>query len=300
MKIKILKSSSKVQDLKTAIIFLAPSLLIFSTFVFFPLVFSLYLSFHKWNLISPKKTFIAFKNYIELFFNDPLFYKVLLNTTIFSVVVVVVTLILGLILAIILNRDIPFKSIYRAGIFLPYVTSVSAMALVWLWIFDPTYGLINVILGFFGINGPKWLSSVDWALPALIIMTIWRFTGYSMLLYIGGLQNLPDELREAATVDGATGWKLFWHITLPLLSPTTFFIALTSIITMLKNFETVYVMTRGGPVNSTNMIVFYLYQNAFEFFNAGYASAISIILFIIVVILTVVQLSIQKKWVYYA
>ena len=231
--------SSKVKDIKTAIIFLMPSLVVFSVFVFFPLVFSFYLSFHKWNLISPTKIFIGFKNYFDVFFSDPLFYKVLWNTTVFSVVVVFVTLTLGLILAIILNKDISGKSIYRAAIFMPYITSVSAMALLWLWIFDPTYGLINSTLTFLNITGPKWLSSIEWSLPALIIMTIWRFTGYSMLLYLGGLQNLPEEVREAAIVDGASDWKLFWYITFPLLSPTTFFIAITSIITMFKNFETV-------------------------------------------------------------
>jgi len=289
----------KLRDLPTAIIYLAPSLVVFSVFVFFPLVFTIYLSFHKWNLISPKKTFIGFGNYIQVFTEDPLFIKVLWNTTVFSVVVVLATLIFGLILALILNREIAGKSFYRAGIFMPYVTSAAAMALVWLWIFDPIYGLFNSVLRVLGINGPAWLASVDWALPALIIMTIWRFTGYSMLLYIGGLQNLSNEIREAAIVDGATGWKLFWSVTFPLLSPTTFFITITSLITMFQNFETVYVMTRGGPVDSTNMIVFYLYQNAFEFFEAGYASAIAFVLFIVVVSLTALQFRVQRKWVHY-
>jgi multiple sugar transport system permease protein len=234
-----------------------------------------------------------------MFTKDPLFFKVLVNTTIFSVVVVVVSLFLGLALALILNSKIRGRTIYRAGIFLPYVTSPAAIALVWLWILDPKYGLLNDILRIVGIRGPEWLASVKWALPAIILMTIWRFVGYDMLIFIGGLQSLSPEIQEAAVVDGAGWWTLFWRITFPLLSPTTFFIAVTSFITMFQNFETIYVMTGGGPVDSTNMIVYYLYQNAFEFFEAGYASAIAVVLFLIVVTLTAIQFRIQGKWVHY-
>ncbi len=293
------KLSKKFKDLPVALTFLAPSIIIFSVFVFFPLAFSLYLSFHDWDMISPDSVFVGLKNFEQLLFKDSLFIKVLLNTTIFSVAVVVIAMGLGLALAIVLNRKIAGRNIYRAAIFMPYVTSAAAMALVWLWIFDPKYGLLNDVFRLAGITGPEWLASVDWALPALIIMTIWRFVGYDMLIFIGGLQSLSTEVIEAARVDGADGWSLFWKITFPLLSPTTFFIAVTSFITMFQNFETVYVMTRGGPVDSTNMIVFYLYQNAFQFFEAGYASAIAVILFIIVVGLTAVQFGLSGKWVHY-
>jgi ABC-type sugar transport system permease subunit len=289
----------KFKDLSTVIVYLAPSFLVFSVFVFFPLFFSLYLSFHKWNLISPNKIFVGLGNFTRMFTKDPLFFKVLVNTTIFSVVVVVVSLFLGLALALILNSKIRGRTIYRAGIFLPYVTSPAAIALVWLWILDPKYGLLNDILRIVGIRGPEWLASVKWALPAIILMTIWRFVGYDMLIFIGGLQSLSPEIQEAAVVDGAGWWTLFWRITFPLLSPTTFFIAVTSFITMFQNFETIYVMTGGGPVDSTNMIVYYLYQNAFEFFEAGYASAIAVVLFLIVVTLTAIQFRIQGKWVHY-
>lgn len=289
----------KFKDLSTVIVYLAPSFLVFSVFVFFPLFFSLYLSFHKWNLISPTKIFVGLGNFTRMFTKDPLFFKVLVNTTIFSVVVVVVSLFLGLALALILNSKIRGRTIYRAGIFLPYVTSPAAIALVWLWILDPKYGLLNDILRVVGIRGPEWLASVKWALPAIILMTIWRFVGYDMLIFIGGLQSLSPEIQEAAVVDGAGWWTLFWRITFPLLSPTTFFIAVTSFITMFQNFETIYVMTGGGPVDSTNMIVYYLYQNAFEFFEAGYASAIAVVLFLIVVTLTAIQFRIQGKWVHY-
>lgn len=278
--------------------YLAPSLVVFTVFVFFPLLFSLYLSFTKWDLISPNRAVVGLANYVRLY-RDPLFWKVLRNTTVFSVSVVLAALALGLGLALAVNRPIRGRSIYRAGIFLPYVTSAAAMALVWLWIFDAQYGLLNGILRAVGITGPLWLGSVDWALPALILMTIWRFTGYDMLIFLGGLQNISSEIVEAARIDGANEWVLFRHITLPLLSPTTFFIAVTSFITMFQNFETVYVMTHGGPVNATNMMVFYLYQNAFVFFEAGYASTIAVVLFALVVVLTALQVRLSGEWVHY-
>lgn len=287
------------KDLPPALVFLAPSLLVFGVFVFFPLAFSAYLSVTQWDLISPTRTFVGLGNFQRLVTKDPLFWKVLWNTTIFSIAVVSLSMIFGLLLALMLNKPMRARTIYRAGIFMPYVTSTAAMALVWLWIFDPKYGLLNELLRMVGIRGIEWIASVEWALPAIIIMTIWRFTGYDMLLFLGGLQNISSDLTEAARIDGAGTWALFRHITLPLLSPTTFFVAVTSFITMFQNFETVYVMTHGGPVNSTNMMVFYLYQNAFQFFEAGYASAIAVVLFLIVVMLTAVQVRLSGKWVHY-
>lgn len=292
------KRRKRSGDLPVALAYLAPSLLVFTVFVFFPLAFSAYLSLTKWDMISPVRKFMALGNYQRLF-HDPLFWKVLKNTTIFSVTVVLAAMILGLLLAIILDRKLRGRAFYRAGIFLPYVTSAAAMALVWLWIFDPQYGLINELLRLVGIKGPGWLASVDWALPAIIIMTIWRFVGYDMLIFLGGLQSISSEVIEAARIDGAGEWALFRRVMLPLLSPTTFFIAVTSFITMFQNFETVYVMTQGGPVNSTNMMVLYLYQNAFQYFEAGYASAIAVVLFVIVVALTSLQLRLSRRWVFY-
>lgn len=288
-----------VKDWPVALVFLSPSLVIFGVFVFFPLVFSAYLSTMKWDLISPVRTFVGMGNYERLLTKDPLFWKVLWNTSVFSIVVVLLSMMFGLLLALMLNKPMRGRAFYRAGIFMPYITSTAAMALVWLWIFDPKYGLIDEILRLVGIRGPEWIGSVEWALPAIILMTIWRFTGYDMLLFLGGLQSISPELLEAARIDGAGTWALFRKITLPLLSPTTFFVAVTSFITMFQNFETVYVMTQGGPVNSTNMLVFYLYQNAFQFFEAGYASSIAVVLFLMVVTLTGLQVRLSGKWVHY-
>jgi len=288
----------KWKDSKVALLFLAPSLLVFSIFVFFPLLFSFFLSLTEWNLVSSEKPFVGFQNFLRLF-KDPLFWKVVSNTAVFSIAVVAGSMGFGLVLAVLLNLKIQYRTVYRTGMFLPYVTTPAAMALVWLWIFDTKYGLINFFLSFLGVSGPEWIGSVHWAMPALIIMTIWRFTGYDMLIFIGGLQRIEHELLEAAEMEGAGRLTTFFKIILPLLSPTTLFIAVTSLITMLQNFETVYIMTQGGPVNSTNMLVLYLYQNAFQFFEAGYASAIAVVLFILMLALTSGQMELSKKWVHY-
>lgn len=285
-------------DALTAAFLLFPSLIVFGVFVFFPLIYTALLSITDWNLISPVKKFIGIGNYIKLI-KDPLFWKVLANTGIFSFLVVAISSSLGLFIAVLINRKIIGRTFFRTAIFLPYVTATSAMALVWLWIFDPQYGFLNMILKALGLTGAEWLASTSWAMPAIVIMTIWRFTGYIMLLYLGGLQSIDNELLEAAAVEGAGRVQTFWKISFPLLSPTTLFVIITTLITMLQNFETVYIMTYGGPVNSTNMLVLYIYQNAFQFFEAGYASAISVVLFLIMIGLTWIQLRSSKNWVVY-
>ena len=285
-------------DGPAAFLLLLPSLLVFGTFVFFPLIYTLWLSGMNWNLISPDKKFVAFGNYLKLL-RDPLFWKVLSNTVVFSFFSVVISVSLGLFIAVLINRRTAGRTLFRTVIFLPYVTATSAMALVWLWIFDPQYGFLNMVLTALGLHGPEWLASTSWSMPAIVIMTIWRFTGYIMLIYLGGLQSIDGELIEAASVEGAGPLAIFWKITFPLLSPTTLFVVITTLITMLQNFETVYIMTQGGPVNSTNMLVLYIYQNAFQFFEAGYASTISVILFLIMIGLTGLQIRSSKKWVIY-
>jgi ABC-type sugar transport system permease subunit len=280
-------------------LYISPSLIVFAIFLFLPLFFTGAISATSWDLLSGDRPFIGLKNYARLI-ADPLFLKVLTNTAVFSFIVVAASAVIGLALAVALDRPIPGRTLFRAGIFSPYLTSTAAMALVWLWIFDPQYGLINSALAGFGLKGPAWIASTEWALPALMIMTVWRFIGYDMLLFLGGLQNVPRELKEAALIDGASGPRIFFAITLPTLSPTTLFVIVTTFITMFQNFETVAVMTQGGPVDSTNMIVFHLYQNAFQFFEAGYASAIAVVLFVIVVVATAIQMWASKRWVHYA
>ncbi len=285
-------------DAGIALLFLFPSMAVFAVFIFLPLVFSLLLSLTDWNLISPEKPFVGLGNFAKLG-KDPLFWKVLWNTIVFSAATVVSAMAVGLLLAVLVNKKLPGRTVYRTGIFLPYVTTPAAMALVWLWIFDAKYGLVNFLLKAVGLKGPEWIGSVEWALPAIVIMTIWRFVGYDMLIFLGGLQRIEGELLEAARIEGAGSLAIFFRIVLPLLSPTTLFIAVTSLITMFQNFETVYIMTQGGPVNSTNMLVLYLYQNAFQFFEVGYASAIAMVLFVFMLVLTALQMGLSKRWVHY-
>ncbi len=279
-------------------LFLGPSLLLFGLFVYFPLLSSGYISLTKWNIVAPTKPFVGLQNY-ERLFADPRFATILKNTAVYSVGVVGIGMLLGLGLALLLNRQMAARGFYRTAIFSPYVTSTAAIALLWTWIFEPQYGLMNALLRALLIPAPGWLTSTEWALPAIMIMTIWHNLGYNMVIFLAGLQNVPEELYEAARIDGATRPRLFWHITLPLLSPISFFLVVTGLIASFQVFDAVAVMTQGGPLDSTNVFVFFLYQHAFQYFEFGYASSLAMVLFTIIMALTVVQLLAARRWVHY-
>jgi ABC-type sugar transport system permease subunit len=278
--------------------FLAPSLLLFGVFVYYPLLASAYISLTKWNIVAPTKPFVGLLNY-ERLLADPRFVIVLKNTAFYSIGVVGAAMLLGLALALVLNRQMVGRGFYRTAIFAPYVTSIAAMSLLWMWIFDPQFGLMNAFLRALLIPAPGWLTTTEWALPAIMIMAVWHNTGYNMVIFLAGLQNIPEELNEAARIDGATGRRLFWNITLPLLSPTSFFLVVTGLIASFQIFDAVAVMTQGGPLDSTNVFVFYLYQNAFQFFEMGYAAAIAMVLFAIIMTLTALQFAMSRRWVHY-
>jgi multiple sugar transport system permease protein len=238
-------------------------------------------------------------NYVELI-NDPIFQKVLGNTGYYVAAAVPLQMICGLLCALALNRNVPGQSVFRVIYFLPVVTSTVAAGLVWAWLFNSNFGLINMGLSLFGVTDlPKWLVSSRWAMPAVIVVSVWQGLGYAMVLFLAGLQNIRPELYEAAAIDGATGWSRFWHITLPLLSPMTFFVLIIPIIGSFQVFELVYVMTKAGPANGTNTLVYFIYQNGFMFYQMGIASAGAMILFAIVLVLTLVQYRLQNRWVHY-
>ncbi len=274
---------------------LLPSLLGVGIFTLIPVLASFGLSFAQWNLLSPPK-WVGFANYAALM-SEPLFWKVLGNTFVYAFSVVLFEVPIALALAIALNQQGWVVKIFRTVFFLPVVTSMIAIALVWNWIYDPQYGLLNAALGAIGIKPIAWLFTTDWALPALIVMGIWKNVGYSMVIFLAGLQNIPDELYEAASIDGANPWQQFLNVTLPMVSPTLFFVTTMSTITAFQIFDSVYMMTQGGPENSTNVAVYWLYQNAFEFFQVGRASAMAYVLFAIILTLTLIQWSLRKKWV---
>jgi ABC-type sugar transport system permease subunit len=292
-----LRSPLRRSDYLTVLIFLTPSLIIFGVFVYYALGFNLYLSFTSWNFLSSTKTFIGLENYQRMI-TDPRFWKVILNTFYFSAATVFISSLFGLVLALILNQKLSGRGLFRIIFFSPYVTTTSALALLWIWIFDPNYGLMNYALSLVGIAGPHWLTSTTWAMPALIIMTVWKTSGYAMVIFLAGLTNIPHELREAAQIDGAGYWATLWKITLPLLSPTAFFILFTLLISAFQTFDQVAVMTAGGPIDATKVLNYYIYEQAFINYKAGYAASLAVVFFLTLLLLTILQLRASRRWVY--
>ncbi|MER3556139.1 MAG: sugar ABC transporter permease [Meiothermus sp.] len=278
--------------------FLLPSLLLFVVFVGLPVLASMYISFHRWDIFTAPQ-FIGLENYLNLL-RDPIFHKVLGNTCLFVAGTVIVQMALGLGLALLLNGRIPAQGFFRVLYFLPAVSPPVAVALVWAWILNENFGLLNSLLSSLGMhNLPRWLASTSFALPALMIVSVWQNIGYTMVLFLAGLQNIPAEIYEAGALEGATGWKKLRYLILPLISPTTFFVLTISVIFSFQIFDLAFVMTDGGPSNATNTVVFYIYQNAFRFYRMGYASAVAWILFVIIFAVTLVQYRLQNRWVHY-
>lgn len=277
----------------SAFLFLSPSLIIFVTFILFPVIFSFYLSFQKWNMFSSESTFIGIDNYIRLF-SDPEFWQVLKNTAIYTIGTVPLNMAISLFIAYYLNKKIIGKKLLRTLFFAPVVISPVAAAVIWRWLYDPNFGIINYMLSFIGVNSINWLNDPSAAMIALIIMGVWKTFGINMVLFSAGLQAIPENYYEAAQIDGAGRISKFWHITIPLLTPTTFFILIMSMISSLQVFDIVYVLTSGGPLGTTKVLVFQVYEHAFKFFEMGYASAISYVLFAILFIFTMVQVKFMK------
>jgi multiple sugar transport system permease protein len=283
---------------RAALWFILPSFILFFVFDALSVIAALGLSFTHWNLFNAIH-FNGFANYGFLL-HDPLFHQVLKNTVIFVLGTVPVQMVLSLAVALLLNRKIPGQALFRLLYFLPVVSQPVAVALVWSWLFNTNYGLVNSALASLGVQHPPgWLNSTDWALPAIMLVAIWQQIGYSMVLFLAGLQGIPQELYDAGELDGAVGWSKLRYLTLPLLSPTTFFILIISVIFSFQVFDLTFIMTSGGPANATNTIVFNIYQNAFVFYRMGIATAIAWVLFIIVFVVTLVQYRVQRWWVFY-
>jgi len=282
------------RDSVWAFILLLPNFICFLIFLLIPLVAAFFLSFTKWDLMTPIQ-WVEFENYIELF-KDETFLKSLWATIYFTVGTVPLGIIISLFLAVALDQAIKGLKIYRAAFFLPVISSMVAVSLVWMWIYNPEYGLFNYFLSMIGIEGPRWLSSVTWAMPAVIITSIWKGLGFNMLLFLAGLQGIPKSYYEAADIDGARWFSKFYYVTIPLLFNTTIFVIVISLINSFQGFDSVYLMTSGGPARTTSVLVYYLYQNAFRYFRMGYASAIAYVLFSLMLFLTLILLYwFQKK-----
>jgi multiple sugar transport system permease protein len=288
----------KVREALWGYLFLLPNILGFLAFNLFPLMFAIGMSFTRWDLISPP-TFIGLSNYEKLFLEDESFRIAIKNTLFFTVLSVPSGTIISLILANILNQKIRGTTFYRTAYFLPVVSSSIAVALVWAWVFNPDFGLVNEILSTFGLPRLKWLASSTWALPAVVIVSVWRGLGPSTVIFLAGLQGIPEELYDAAKIDGANARQLFRHITIPMLSPTTFFVIVVSIIGSFQVFDLIYMMTRGGPGRASMVLVYYIYEHAFRWFGMGYAASIAFVLFVVILILTLIQLRLSGRWVHY-
>ena len=277
------------EDARAAYISLFPTAVVFLVFIAFPFFYSFYLSFHSWNILTPQKPFVGIENYKELFTNRD-FWNAVKNTAIYAGGTVPGTTFVALGLALLLRRGLRLRNLFRTIYFLPVVTSLVVAAIVWSWIFDANYGLFNYILRWFGIRGPAWLYDPHWAMLAVIITAIWKQSGYFMVIFLAGLHGIPDTYYECAEIDGATAFKKLWYITLPLLRRVTALVVVMLTIESFKVFTLVYVMTGGGPMKSTETWVNYLYREGFESFRMGYASAIAWVLFIVIFIITILQM----------
>jgi multiple sugar transport system permease protein len=285
--------------LKAIIAFIGPSIILLLIFMLIPILVSLTLSFTDFNVFAiydwSNASFIGFENYNNLM-KDPLFWKALLNTLYALVVAMPLTIILALSFAALLNRETTyFKNFFKVSFYLPSITNTVAIAIVWAWMLNPDYGLINWFLGLFGIQGPNWLGDPAWAMPSVIMLVVWKAVGYNIILFTAGLQNIPDYLYEAAELDGASKFQQFLHVTIPALRPTIFFVTVMTIIGYLQLFEEPYMLTSGGPLDSTLSIVLYLYRQGFRFFKLGYASSIAFVLFIMIFALTFIQMKVGKN-----
>lgn len=278
--------------------FLLPNLIGFTIFTLLPVVAGLALCFVEWDSSNPMK-FVGLQNFARLF-KDSTFKISLWNTLYYTVGNVPATMVISLMLAILLNKGIKGVKTFRAAFFFPYISSLVAVAVVWNMLFNPTMGPINSALRALGItNPPGWTTSIQWAMPSVIIVSIWKQVGYYMIIYLAGLQAIPGELYEAATIDGASSFRKFWNITVPMLTPTTFFASIMLIISSFKVFDLVLMMTDGGPGRATNVLVYHIYNQAFINFKFGYSSAMAMVLFLIVLAITVFQFKLEEKWVNY-
>jgi multiple sugar transport system permease protein len=283
------------QELK-GLAFVSPWLAGFLVFTLTPILLSLWYSLCDFSVLQ-SPAYVGAENYQRLL-NDPVFWKSLRNTFYYALLALPAGLCVSVGLALMLNVKVPGQAMFRTIIFLPSLVPIVASAMLWMWLFNGKYGLINELLRKVGIEGPGWLSDANWAMPALALMSFWG-VGNAVVIYLAGLQDVPRELYEAAEIDGAGTWRRLWHVTLPMLSPVIFFNSVMAIIGVLQTLEGPYIMTQGGPARSTLFIAMYLRENAFVYLNMGYASAMAWVMLVIVVVLTGLFFWSSRKWVHY-
>lgn len=276
----------------------APAMILLCIFCIYPIFNMIGLSLYEWDMISPFKKFVGFRNFVKLA-TDRQFFQTLLNTVIYVVCTVGFGVGLGLLLAVFMSKKTKLNLLLQSVAFSPYIVSLASIALLWMWLMNSDFGFLNALLAVFHIPPIDWLGSPRFALMSLIIINVWKSVGYNALILVAALQGIPPHLYEAAKLDRAGGWRTFSRITFPMISPTVFFLALVDVIAAFKVFETIQIITQGGPQNSTNTLVFSLYEYGFQFYKVGYAAAIGVVLFFIVLLFTILYFAVLSKRVHY-
>ena len=282
----------------TIFAFTSPWIIGFLSFGIYPIIISFYYSLCQYDVLR-EPMFIGLENYRTILYEDAYFWKTIWNTLYYTIFRVPINIFLSLLIAILLNRTLKASGLIRATFFLPSLISGVALSVIWIWIFNPQVGLLNTILAFFGLKGPLWLQDENWSKLSLVIMSTWSIGGGRMLVFLAALQNVNPNLYEALKLDGGNDLQCFWHITLPLISPVIFLWSVIEVIASMQIFTEAFIMTKGGPLESTLFYNLYLYNQAFENFNMGYASALAWILLVITLIITLAQFRLSKKYVYY-
>jgi ABC-type sugar transport system permease subunit len=282
----------------TFVAFVGPNLLLLAIFSYWPLIQNIALSFTEWDMISPVKRFVGLDNWTTIL-TSARFWQIALNTATFTVGSVGLTLLIGLGLALLLNQPLRWRNAARTVLFTPTVLSGAAVAIVWYFIFDPNWGMLKTALGWVGVPSPRWVVDVHWAMPAVVIVYVWKTVGYAAVIFLAGLQGIPRELYEAARVDGANPWQRFRYVTIPGLAPIAFFLMVTTILLSFQAFDIINVMTAGGPVIATTTLLYEYYNQGFVAFHAGNAAVYAVTLFVLMLILTVLQLRYVERRVTY-
>ena len=278
--------------------FVVPALIPLTVFWIYPILRSMLLSLTDWDYMSPSYSFVGLSNYVALF-KDTRFYSALWNTFVFGIGTVIPTIIGGMILALLLQKAFRGDGIFKFILFSPWITPTVAISIVWTWIYEPDVGIANHVLKFFHLPALQWINSSSTAMIAVIIVTVWKSLGYAMIFYITALEKVPKELYEANALDGANSWQRFRDVTLPCISPTTFFLVIITMVNSLQAYDQIQILTQGGPSGSTRTLLYMYYQLGFEEFNMGQATAVAIILILITVMLSLIQFVVSKKWVHY-
>ena len=293
-----MKKKLTLRKIGSVWLFVIPALIPLIVFWIYPILRSIYISFTDWDYMSPTYQFVFLDNFKALFKHQR-FYDALWNTVVFTLGTLIPTIVLGLLLALLLQKSFKGSGLIKFILFSPWITPTVAVSIVWTWIYEPNNGIANAILKFFGLPGLQWIKSSQTAMLAVIIVTVWKSLGYAMIFYLSALEKVPKELYEASGMDGAKSWQRFRDVTIPCISPTTFFLMIITMVNSLQAYDQIQILTQGGPSGSTRTLLYMYYQLGFEEFNMGQATAVAIVLILITVLLSVVQFTGSKKWVHY-